>query len=92
MLFHALVMSTFTKTSAWHRFDGVVLENFRAACTSASQPPDVPTPNCAGRRLSNNKALPCLAANLAASLRYVQPTAMVRTAPSFLVRAHNDAP
>ena len=63
-----------------------------AACTAASQPPLVPYPSCVGRNFAPKLPLSGCVMTFIVSLRRVHPTAIGRTPPSPLLRAHRAAP
>jgi len=63
-----------------------------AAWTAASQPPGVPTASWIGLKKVDRRAIACVLAHFDTKRRSVNPTAMGRIPPDFLINAINCPP
>ena len=88
-----MALNAFLKSNLSTAWPGMMFcKNRRTACADASVPRFTPNPSCTGAIFAAIFSWTTFAADLATSLRKVQPTAMGLMPPSFLVRAHSDAP
>ena len=87
------MLNAFTKSSFRNAWPGCRdAACIRALCAAASATRRIPKPICVGLTMPVTFDITALHAALATRRRHVHPTAIGRTPPPFLFRAHNDAP